>query len=49
MVSQDGRRVYRYPKHKPSLGYAQSNFEWKDRPTSASLGNGHLDIDPLCP
>ena len=48
-VSQDGLRVYRYPKHKPSLGHAQANFEWKDRPTGRPLGNSHLDIDPPCP
>ena len=49
MVSQDGLRVYRYPKHKPSLGYSQANFEWRDRPSGMPVGNGHLDIDPLCP
>jgi RHS repeat-associated protein len=44
LVSADGRRVYRPPTFKPSLGKVQANFEQKAVRGGPPVSNGHLDI-----
>jgi hypothetical protein len=46
LVSRDGMRQYRPPKHKPRLDISQANFERKfpGQETGRWQSNGHLDI-----
>lgn len=44
LVSSNGLRQFRPPSYKPRLGIRQANFEWRNNPSGAWQGNGHLDI-----
>jgi len=45
LVSADGKRQYRPPSFKPSLGKLQANLEWRNAPCGAWQGNAHIDIN----